>query len=490
LNNPETNSGGEIRNPLEDTTLEALPETLRSAAARAGWASLVPVQARAIPYMLAARNMMIQARTGSGKTGAFLLPMLARLDPSKSFCQALILVPTRELARQVWLEAERLIGDAGLRTVAVYGGVGYGSQIDALKNGAQIVVGTPGRILDHLLKRTLSLDHLKMLIFDEADRMLSMGFYPDMQEVKRYLPNREINTCMFSATFPISVLRTAKEFIHAGEFLSLSSDHVHVTDTEHVFYIVEGMDKDRSLVRLIEIENPSSAIIFCNTKMRVNYVCVVLQRFGYDADQLTADLSQADRERVLERVRKGTLRFLVATDVAARGLDIPSLSHVIQYEPPEEMEAYIHRAGRTGRAGASGVAISLVNKGERFALEKIAKEYSIPMQERPIPSDEDVANIVAERLTALLEARLRSRDRLATERSHRFESLARSLAETEDESALITMLLDDYYQQSLHASILQPSDTPGGSVPPARPTRRAHESNSQGTGSSGNRRRR
>ncbi len=490
MNNPETNSGGEIRNPLEDTTLEALPETLRSAAARAGWASLVPVQARAIPYMLAARNMMIQARTGSGKTGAFLLPMLARLDPSKSFCQALILVPTRELARQVWLEAERLIGDAGLRTVAVYGGVGYGSQIDALKNGAQIVVGTPGRILDHLLKRTLSLDHLKMLIFDEADRMLSMGFYPDMQEVKRYLPNREINTCMFSATFPISVLRTAKEFIHAGEFLSLSSDHVHVTDTEHVFYIVEGMDKDRSLVRLIEIENPSSAIIFCNTKMRVNYVCVVLQRFGYDADQLTADLSQADRERVLERVRKGTLRFLVATDVAARGLDIPSLSHVIQYEPPEEMEAYIHRAGRTGRAGASGVAISLVNKGERFALEKIAKEYSIPMQERPIPSDEDVANIVAERLTALLEARLRSRDRLATERSHRFESLARSLAETEDESALITMLLDDYYQQSLHASILQPSDTPGGSVPPARPTRRAHESNSQGTGSSGNRRRR
>ena len=490
MNNPETNPGGEIRNQLEDTTLEALPETLRSAAARAGWASLVPVQARAIPYMLASRNMMIQARTGSGKTGAFLLPMLARLDPSKAFCQALILVPTRELARQVWLEAERLIGDAGLRTVAVYGGVGYGSQIDALKNGAHIVVGTPGRILDHLLKRTLSLDHLKMLIFDEADRMLSMGFYPDMQEVKRYLPthragDREINTCMFSATFPVSVLRTAQEFIRGGEFLSLSSDHVHVTDTEHVFYIVEGMDKDRSLVRLIEIENPTSAIIFCNTKMRVNYVCVVLQRFGYDADQLTADLSQAERERVLERVRKGTLRFLVATDVAARGLDIPSLSHVIQYEPPEEMEAYIHRAGRTGRAGASGVAISLVNKGERFALEKIAKEYTIPMQERPIPSDEDVANVVAERLTALLEARLRSRDRLAAERSHRFEALARSLAETEDESAIITMLLDDYYQQSLHASILQPSDsqgisTPGGPVQSAKPTHRAHESSSSG----------
>jgi ATP-dependent RNA helicase DeaD len=475
MNNPASTYSAEFQNPLPDTSLEALPANLREAAARAGWASLVPVQARVIPYLLASRNMMIQARTGSGKTGAFLLPMLSRLDASKPVCQALILVPTRELARQVWLEAEKLIGDAGLRTAAVYGGVGYGSQIEALKKGAHIIVGTPGRVLDHLLKRSLSLDHLRMLIFDEADRMLSMGFYPDMQDVKRYLPKHKINTSMFSATFPVSVLRTAREFIHEGEFISLSSDHVHVTDTEHVFYIVDGMDKDRSLVRLIEIENPASAIIFCNTKMRVNYVNVVLQRFGYDADQLTADLSQAERERVLDRVRKGTLRFLVATDVAARGLDIPSLSHVIQYEPPEEMEAYIHRAGRTGRAGASGMAISLVNKGERFTLEKIAKEYSIPMQERPIPSDEDVAAIVAERVTALLEARLRSRDKLATVRSHRFEQLAHSLAEIEDESAIITMLLDDFYQQSLHASLVQPSDAPA-----AGPRPDSHRSHRQG----------
>jgi ATP-dependent RNA helicase DeaD len=402
-----------------------------------------------------------------------LLPMLARLNPNQATCQALILVPTRELARQVWQEAEKLIGDAGLRTVAVYGGVGYNAQIDALKQGAQIVVGTPGRVLDHLLKHTFSLVNLKMLIFDEADRMLSMGFYPDMQEVKRYLPRHAMHTSMFSATFPDSVMRTAREFIQNGEFISLSSDHVHVTDTEHVFYIVDGMDKDRSLVRLIEIENPTSAIIFCNTKMRVNYVAVVLQRFGYDADQLSADLSQSERERVLDRVRKGTLRFLVATDVAARGLDIPSLSHVIQYEPPDEMEAYIHRAGRTGRAGASGVAISLVNKGERFALEKIAKEYSIPMQERPIPSDEDVAAIVAERVTALLEARLRGRDRLATERSHRFEALAHSLVENEDESAIITMLLDDYYQQSLHAPVAVPSSTDA----PARPAAQRPDQN-------------
>ena len=440
-------------------TFEAMPDRLRQAAARAGWASLMPVQASAIPHLLAGRNMMIQARTGSGKTGAFLLPMLERLDPKRDECQALILVPTRELARQVWQEAETLCGQAGLRTVAVYGGVGYGPQMDALKQGAHILVGTPGRVLDHLLRRTLSLEHLRMLILDEADRMLSLGFYPDMREVQRYLPSRAVHTCMFSATFPESVIRTAREFIRNPEFISLSSDHVHVTDTDHIFYVVPGMDKDRSLVRLIEVENPASALIFCNTKARVHYVAVVLERFGYDADELSADLSQKERERVLERVRQGTLRFLVATDVAARGLDIPELSHVILYEPPDEVENYIHRAGRTGRAGASGVAISLVNKGERFALERIAKQYGIAMQERPLPTDADVAALVSERLTALLEARLRQRDKLQTERSHRFEQLARSLAESEDESAVITMLLDDTYQQMLHAPVPQPSGT-------------------------------
>jgi ATP-dependent RNA helicase DeaD len=459
------------RNPLDEVTLEQLPVNLQEAAGRAGWNSLVDVQARAIPYLLAGRNMMIQARTGSGKTGVFLLPMLARLDPAKAACQALILVPTRELARQVWQESEKICNNTGLRTVAVYGGVGYGAQTTALKTGAHIVVGTPGRVLDHLLKRTFTLDQLKMLVYDEADRMLSMGFYPDMREAQRYLPKHPVHTNMFSATFPDSVMRTAQEFIRNGEFLSLSADHIHVTDTEHVYYLVDGMDKDRSLVRLIEIENPNSVIIFCNTKARVHYVSVVLQRFGYDADELSADLSQADRDRVLDRVRAGTLRFLVATDVAARGLDIPSLSHVIQYEPPEETEAYIHRAGRTGRAGASGVAISLVNRAEKYDLDKIAKEFKIEFEERTIPSDADVEAVVAERTTALLEARLRLRDKLQTERSQRFAPLARSLVENEEELPIITMLLDDYYQQTLHAPVVQPSGQPSSAAPRERKPR-------------------
>ena len=445
---------------LPDITFGQLPKSLRQAAERAGWKDLMPVQARGIPYLLAGRNMMIQARTGSGKTGAYLLPMLQRLDASRATCQVLILVPTRELARQVWQEAETICGAAGLRSVAVYGGVGYKAQNEALKGGTQIVVGTPGRVLDHLLKRTFTLEALKMLVYDEADHMLSMGFYPDMLELQRYLPRRELHTCMFSATFPESVLRTAQAFMHRPEFLTLSSDHVHVTDTEHIFCIVPGLDKDRALVRLIELENPEAALIFCNTKNRVHYVTVVLQRFGYDADELSADISQNERERVLGRVRAGTLRFLVATDVAARGLDIPSLSHVFLYEPPDDLESYIHRAGRTGRAGAAGTAITLVSHLEKGAIRRIAAHYSIDMQERKAPTDEEVAALVAERLTALLEARLRQRDKLQTERSRRFTTLARSLAENEEELPVITMLLDDHYQEMLHAPLVKPAEKP------------------------------
>jgi ATP-dependent RNA helicase DeaD len=462
---------------LPQATLADLPEKLRLGAAQAGWTELMPVQAQAMPYLFARRDMMIQSRTGSGKTGAYLLPILEQVNPLQASTQALVLVPTRELAHQVTAEAEALGQATGVRSLAVYGGVGYGPQLAALKAGAHLVIGTPGRILDHLLRRSLSLDHLSFLIFDEADRMLSMGFYPDMVRVQSYLPKRHISTYMFSATFPPQVVRLADQFLHQAGFLNLSSDHIHVTEVEHVYYLVHGMDKDRSLVRIIEAENPPSALIFCNTKVRVDYVTVVLQRFGYDADELTSDLSQEARERVMERVRKGTLRFLVATDVAARGIDLPELSHVIQYEPPEDPEAYIHRAGRTGRAGGSGTAVSLVTGLERTALQRIGKRYTIQLQERPLPSDEDVERIVSERIIALLEARLRSRDRLQTERMQRFLPLASSLAET-DEAGLLAMLLDDFYQETFHAPLVPPAAA--GAAPTSRRTGKPKQSRSEG----------
>lgn len=458
-------------NPLPEITFADLPAPLQEAATRAGWPKLMPVQAKAIPYLLARRDVMVQSRTGSGKTGAFILPILQRINAARPVCQALVLVPTRELARQVAQEAEMLSGGT-VRTAAVYGGVGYGPQLEALHAGAHLVVGTPGRVLDHLLRRNLTLDHLDLLIFDEADRMLSMGFYPDMKKVQRYLPRRDFNSCMFSATFPPYVVRLAGEFLRQPDFLSLSHDHVHVAEVEHAYYLVPGMDKDRSLIRIIEVENPASAIIFCNTKNKVHYVTVVLQRFGYDADELSSDLAQSARDKVLARVREGSLKFLVATDVAARGLDIPELSHVFQYEPPDELEAYIHRAGRTGRAGASGVAISLVTQVERFELERIGKRYSIDLIERALPGDAEVEAIVSQRVIALLEARLRARDTLQTERSERFVALARSLGEQSDEAELIAMLLDDYYQQSLHAPLMPfvADEAPASNAPP-RPSK-------------------
>ncbi len=454
-------------------TLADLPEKLRLGVEKAGWPELLPVQAKALPYLFAQQEMMIQSRTGSGKTGAYLLPILEMINPLQRAAQALILVPTRELAVQVASEAEILGVASDVRSVAVYGGVGYQEQLDAFKAGAHLIVGTPGRILDHLLRRSLTLDRLKFLIFDEADRMLSMGFYPDMRRVQAYMPKQHVSTFMFSATFPVQVIRLASQFMDKPGFLNLSSDHIHVTEVEHVLYGVPGMDKDRSLVRIIEVENPPSALIFCNTKVRVDYVTAVLQRFGYDADELTSDLSQAVREKVLERVRQGKLRFLVATDVAARGIDLPELTHVFQYEPPEDPEAYIHRAGRTGRAGASGTAITLVNPAERSGLIRIGKRFGINLQERPLPSDEDVEHVVAERIIALLEARLRTRDRLQIERMQRFLPLSRSLGENQDEAGLLAMLLDDFYQDTFHASLFPTDETERSSPPSSAPKKDA-----------------
>lgn len=448
----ENFSVAEPENALLRATLETLPETIAAACGRAGWTSLMPVQSLALPYLLEGRDIMVQSRTGSGKTGCYLLPLVPRLDPELHAAQALILVPTRELAVQVEHEARTLFEGTGIRPVAVYGGVGYKKQMDALRDGAQLVVGTPGRVLDHLLRRTLSLDDLDALVFDEADRMLSIGFYPDMREVQRYLPRRRIHTSMFSATYPPHVLKLAGEFLTEPSMLSLSQKEVHVAEVQHLFCQSRPMDKDRVLVRLLETENPASAIIFCNTKANVHYITGVLQGFGYNADELSADLSQARREAVLDKIRQGSLQYLVATDVAARGIDIPALSHVFLYEPPEDHESYIHRAGRTGRAGAAGTVISLVDIMQRMELERIARHYKIALREIPAPTDEDVAVVAGARVTTLLESRFRKLTGLEKMRVARYAPLVRELAsqaEDDENGLLLAMLVDAAYQESL-----------------------------------------
>lgn len=467
----------EPREALPPVSMDELPELMQAAAHQAAWTELTPVQSRAIPYLRARRDLMVQARTGSGKTGAFILPIVEQVDKNRPECQALVLVPTRELAQQVTSDAKILAGSDGMRTVPVYGGTSYKPQIEGFKKGAHCVVGTPGRVLDHLIKRNLNLKSLKILVYDEADRMMSMGFYPDMLQIQEFLPQREISSYMFSATIPAHVIRLAKLFLDSPGFLSLSREHVHVEDTGHIYYLTPGMDKERSLVRIIEMETPQQAIVFCNTKARVNYVTVILQRYGFNADQISSDLSQSARDRVLKRVRDGKLRFLVATDVAARGIDIPHLSHVIQYEPPDEVEAYIHRAGRTGRAGASGTAIMLININEKRQLNRIAAHYKIEFEKRPLPKEEDVQSLVAQRLVGQLEARLRARDRLQIDRMQRFIPLAKELADEEDGLALLAMLLDDSY----HAWMHQPPELPTAKreTQSRKPSRRKRKARNQ-----------
>lgn len=441
---------------LPEIAKEDLPRSLLNALDNAGWDRLTPVQSKSLPYQLRNRDLMVQAKTGSGKTGAFVLPLLEKLDPNLNYTQALILVPTRELARQVEREAQTIFEGSGLRVLSVYGGVGYGHQREQLEKGAHMVVGTPGRILDHLLRRTFDLEDLETLIFDEADRMLSIGFYPDMREVKRYLPRRPISSYMFSATFPEHVLRLAGEFMYKPQLLSLSSNQVHVTEIEHVFYEVPSMGRERHLMRILEMENPTSAIIFCNTKANVEFVSAVLNNFGFNAAPLTSDLSQSRREKVLAQLRAGEVRFLVATDIAARGIDVPDLSHVVMYEPPEDKESYIHRAGRTGRAGASGIAISLVDVIQKLELQRIGQAYNINFDPRDLPDDKQVLDTINERLTTILESRFRSRTILERERISRYRDLVRQLAEDDEQCILVGMLLDELYQNSLHARAEQP----------------------------------
>jgi ATP-dependent RNA helicase DeaD len=444
------------RDELPEITFADLPVVLRQACARSGWKDLTPVQKKAIPYVLSGRDIMVQARTGSGKTGAFILPLLQRIDSHRPECQAMVLTPTRELARQVSEEAKILSGNMGLNVVPVYGGVGYQVQIDAFRQGAHLVVGTPGRILDHLLNRNLNLNHLRVLIFDEADRMLSVGFYPDMRELQRYLPRNRYDAFMFSATFPESVLRMGDEFLRQPTFLGLSGDQIHIAEIEHSYCVVPRMKRDRVLIRLLEMENPSSAIIFCNTKNNVEYVAAILKQYGFDAEDISSNLSQHQREQVLLRIRSGNLRFLVATDVAGRGIDIPGLSHVFLYESPEDPESYIHRAGRTGRAGASGTVITLVDIMEKIELGRIAKRFTIQMLERKTPEEQDVAAVLEDRITVMLENKRRKLTPMQLERVARFSNTVNKFAQGEETSLLLALMLDELYQQTMNVSPPKP----------------------------------
>jgi len=454
-----------------------LSAELRSAVDRVGWSVPTPAQAGAIPRLLSGRDLIVQAKTGSGKTGAYLLPALRSINKELPWAQALVLVPTRELARQVHAVFMQLTSGTGIRGALLYGGVGYADQNRDLREGAQVVIGTPGRILDHIHRGTFTVQRISLLVLDEADELLSMGFYPDLRRLRSQLP-ADRQTCLLSATIPYHVEQLAKSFLRDPDRLILSMGEEVVSTLEHFYYVVPPLQKDRMLIRLLEMENPDAALIFCNTKREVEYVAQVLKNNGYDAMHLTGDVSQNTREKTVKQMHEGALRFIVATDVLARGIDISDLSHVFVYNIPEQVAVYVHRSGRTARAGKTGIAITLCEDIEEKRLLGIARQYHFSIMKRPLPSAEDAAEKIAERLLVRLESEMLSLGLMDRERLNRYLDLVDSLSANEEGRQLTAMLLDRVYMQGLQ----QPLFTPDSGAGKTRASAGSGESKRRGRG--------
>ncbi|HEY2903842.1 MAG TPA: DEAD/DEAH box helicase [Polyangia bacterium] len=410
------------------------PEVLR-AVEEMGFTEPMPVQAAVLPLTTAGRDLMVQSRTGSGKTAAFGIPFANSIvNPDDKFVQAVVLLPTRELALQVASELAKIVTYRKAVVVPVYGGAPMGRQVEQLRAGGQIVCGTPGRVLDHLRRGTLKLDRVKCAVLDECDEMLSMGFQEDIEAILEHTPESR-QTLLFSATLPEGIQRLSRRFLKNPEFLKLSADFVGVQEIKHLYYSIPGVNRENELLRILNFEDPKSAIIFCNTREETGRVAEFLRKQGFEAEAISSDLSQSDRERVMARMRASGIKYLVATDVAARGIDIENLQYVFNYTFPEAPELYIHRTGRTGRAGKQGTAVSLIGPTEVGSFYYLKLLYKIKPEERALPSEVEIrSRREGERVAALRQA-------LGEDAGGEWKSLARRLMGAVDSERLIAALL-------------------------------------------------
>ncbi len=355
-----------------------------------GFVEATPIQKKAIPLIMEGRDLLGQAQTGTGKTAAFGIPIAQRLPADSPSVQALILSPTRELAVQIAEEVHEITLFSGHKVLPVYGGQRIDRQITALKKGVQVVVGTPGRILDHLGRGTLDLSEVKMLVLDEADMMLDMGFIPDIRRILRQC-SKERQTLLFSATIPSDIERIAREYMKNPEKVSVVPETMTLEETEQIFYEVPEDEKIDALMRLLDFEEEgASAIIFCRTKRNVDRLARKLKARGYDVEGLHGDLTQAQRDQIMQGFRDQRFSYLVATDVASRGLDISHVTHVINFHVPQDPESYVHRIGRTGRMGRSGVAITFVTPAEYWDLLRIQEFSMATIEEGELPTSAEV----------------------------------------------------------------------------------------------------
>lgn len=371
---------------LSDFLSLGIIEKLNKTLTENGLAIPTPIQEKSIPVLLEGKDVIAQAQTGTGKTLAFILPVLQRLHPQEDFIQGLIVAPTRELALQITTEVKKMIANLeGVSVLAVYGGQDVEQQIKKLKGAIHLVIGTPGRLLDHMRRGTIDLSQVSMLVLDEADQMLHMGFLTEVEEViLATSPQRQ--TLLFSATMPEQIRSLAKRFMMSPTNIRIKSPQTIVKEIKQLVVETTDRAKQSTLRGLLDEYRPYLAIIFCRTKRRVSTLNAALQEFGYDSDELHGDLSQAKREQVMKRFREFKLQFLVATDVAARGLDVEGVSHVFNYDIPQDVESYIHRIGRTGRAGDKGLAVTLVAPKDRMYLEMIEKGINFSIKKRVMKS--------------------------------------------------------------------------------------------------------
>ena len=423
------------------SALGLAPEILK-AIERMGFEEASPIQSAAIPVLLEGADVVGQSQTGSGKTAAFGIPAIQLVDASIRAPQVLILCPTRELAVQVAEEIAKLaFFKRGVRELPIYGGQSYERQFKGLHAGAQIIIGTPGRVMDHLERKSLKLDQIKMVILDEADRMLDMGFIDDIKTVLRQAPEKR-QTVFFSATIPRPIQQLIQTFARNPVNVRVEAEAMTVPAVEQVYYEVDRRSKLEVLCRLIDLEDVKLAIIFCATKMMVDELTEHLIARGYGADKLHGDMTQAMRERVMGRFRKRKVEFLVATDVAARGLDVDDIEIVFNYDLPHDGEDYVHRIGRTGRAGKGGKAVTFVAGREIYRLENIQRFIRSRIRRERIPSAEEVEG---KRATAFAEA---LRETLEKGEYKRHDELLDRLLEqnyspTDIASALIHLLGED-----------------------------------------------
>ncbi len=380
---------------MENILLD-LDERIERAIGDMGFEKLSPIQEQAIPYLLAGEDIIGQAQTGTGKTAAFGIPLIQKIDPESRKLQAIVLCPTRELVIQAAEELRKLAKYMqGIKVLPIYGGQEIGKQISALR-GVQIIVGTPGRVMDHMRRHTIKLDEVKMVVLDEADEMLNMGFREDMELILGQIPG-EHQTALFSATMPQPILDITNQFQKDAKLIQVAAKELTIPLVSQKYYRVKNQDKDAACVRLLEYYQPKLCLIFCNTKKKVDEVAEVLKKRGFQAEGLHGDLSQHQRDVAMGRFRNGASNILIATDVAARGIDVDDVEAVINYDVPQDIEYYVHRIGRTGRAGRTGRSFTFVSGREIFKIREIEKACRTTVEEKKLPGAAKVMKAKADK---------------------------------------------------------------------------------------------